>query len=117
MRSWRDTVCIAAFVAHPILTRGRHYRLRVCADIFWRDSFTTLHSAHEFKRSPSHKFEFRAAKAGIRAGDIVLTVPNYERNLGEDRAIEVIGGNGVATVLRKPEAYVEEVRLTQRSYK
>jgi hypothetical protein len=108
-----EAACIAAFVAHPILTRGRHYRLRVCADIFWRDSFTTLHSAHEFGRSPSHKFEFRAAKETVRTGDIVLTIPNYERNLGEDRGIIVVGGNGTTSVTRRPEAYIEEVKLTR----
>lgn len=108
-----EAACIAAFVAHPILTRGRHYRLRVCADIFWRDSFTTLHSAHEFKRSPSHKFEFRAAKDSIRAGDIVLTIPNYARDLGEERSVDVTGASGVAGLTRRPEAYVEEVKLTR----
>jgi hypothetical protein len=108
-----EAACIAAFVAHPILTRGRHYRLRVCADIFWRDSFTTLHSAHEFKRSPSHKFEFRAAKESVRAGDIVLTIPNYAKDLGEERSVDVTGASGVAGLARRPEAYVEEVKLTR----
>jgi hypothetical protein len=105
--------CIAAFVSHPILTRGRHYRLRVCADVFWRDSFTTLHSAHEFKRSPSHKFEFRTPKDSVRSGDIVLTIPNYAKDLGEDATVSVFGGNGVSSVTRKPDAYLEEVKLTR----
>jgi hypothetical protein len=108
-----EAACIAVFVSHPILTRGRHYRLRVCADVFWRDSFTTLHSAHEFKRSPNHKFEFRAAKESVRAGDIVLTIPNYAKDLGEERMVAVTGGNGVASLTRKPEAYLEEVKLTR----
>lgn len=105
--------CIAAFVAHPVLTRGRHYRLRACADVFWRDSFTTLHSAHEFKRSPSHKFEFRASKEVVRAGDIVLTIPNYARDLGEDRMVTAFGGAAVESVPRAPEDYVDEVKLAR----
>lgn len=104
---------IAAFVSHPVLTRGRHYRLRVCADVFWRDSFTTLHSAHEFKRSPSHKFEFRASRELVRSGDIVLTVPNYARDLGEDREVITIDGATVQTSERDSAAYLEEVKLTR----
>ncbi len=30
-------VCLKVFVSHPNLTRGRHYRFRVCADVFWKD--------------------------------------------------------------------------------
>jgi hypothetical protein len=104
---------IAAFVAHPILTRGRHYRLRVCADVFWRDSFTTLHSAHEFNRSPRHKFEFRASKEIVRAGEIVLTVPNYARDLGEDRTLTAIDGAAAQTRDRDPAAYLEEVKIAR----
>ncbi|MDQ7248803.1 hypothetical protein [Dongia sedimenti] len=108
-----QAACIAAFVAHPILTRGRHYRLRVCADVFWRDSFTTLHSAHEFQRSPSHKFEFRASQEILRSGEIVLTVPNYARDLGEDRALIAIDGQDTQTRTRDSAAYLEEVKATR----
>jgi hypothetical protein len=107
------TAAIAAFVSHPILTRGRHYRLRVCADVFWRDSFTTLHSAHEFNRSPNHKFEFRASKEIVRSGEIVLTVPNYARDLGEDRALVAIDGGDVQTRTRDSAAYLEEVTFAR----
>lgn len=105
--------CIAVFVSHPILTRGRHYRLRVCADVFWRDSFTTLHSAHEFDRSPNHKFEFRASKEIVRSGEIVLTVPNYARDLGEDRALTAADGAAAQTIERNPSAYLEEVKIAR----
>jgi hypothetical protein len=105
--------CIAVFVSHPILTRGRHYRLRVCADVFWRDSFTTLHSAHEFKRSPSHKFEFRASKELVRSGELVFTVPNYAHDLGEDRNLITIDGAKAETRERDPGAYLEEVKFAR----
>jgi hypothetical protein len=108
-----EAACIAVFVSHPILTRGRHYRLRVCADVFWRDSFTTLHSAHEFKRSPGHKFEFRTPQESVRAGGIVLTIPNYTRDLGEDRTVTVVGGSGVRSFTRKPDSYLEAVKLAR----
>jgi hypothetical protein len=105
--------CIATFVTHPILTRGRHFRLRTCADVFWRESFTTLHSAHEFNRSPSRAFEFRAAKEIVRSGEIVLTVPNYARDLGADRALTALSGEQVQTVERNPAAYLEQVKLAR----
>jgi hypothetical protein len=107
------TACIATFVSHPILTRGRHYRLRSATDVFWRDSFTTLHSAHEFKRSPSHKFEFRASKEIVRTGEIVLTIPNYARDLGEDRTVMAAGGAVTESIARAADVYVEEVKLAR----
>jgi hypothetical protein len=109
----RHPACIATFVSHPVLTRGRHYRLRVCADVFWRDSLTTLHSAHEFKRSPDHEFEFRASKEIVRSGEIVLTVPNYARDLGEDRALTALNGRQAQTIERDPAAYLGEIKLAR----
>lgn len=92
----RYPVSLAAFVEHPILTRERHYRLRLCADVFWRDSFTTLHSAHEFGRSPTHKVEFRAPAWMVRGGEMVLTIPNFDRNVDAESEIETVA-NGQST--------------------
>jgi hypothetical protein len=107
----RHPACIATFVSHPILTRGRHYRLRVCADVFWRNSHTTLHSAHEFKRSPDHKFEFRASKELVRSGEFVMTVPNYARDLGANPDMSMSGGTAHGVVRRDPANFIEEVKF------
>ncbi len=65
-------------------TRDRHYRLRLCGDIFWKDSFTTLHSAHEFNRSPTRKVEFRAPAWMVRDGAMALD-PAQFRSQGGSR--------------------------------
>lgn len=105
--------CIRIEVTHPTLTRGRHHRHRACADIFWRDSFTTLHSAHEFGMSSDYKFEYRMAQSALRSGEVVLTVPNYARELGEDRSIRVFDGGQVREVERNPNAFIEEVHVAR----
>lgn len=104
----RFPVAISTMVCHPDLTRGRHYRLRVCADVFWKGSLTTLHSAHEFNRDPEGNVEFRVAPGRVREGRLVMTVPNYERNLAADRALEWSDGKQQFRRVRDPQAFIEE---------
>ncbi len=97
-------------VTHPILTRDRHYRHRVCADLFWRDSFTTLHSAHEFNRPPAHKVEFRLPAALLREGEVAFTLPNYDRDMS-DVELAFMAGGKIGRQARRGEAYLDESRL------
>ncbi|MCW5729820.1 MAG: hypothetical protein KIT20_03615 [Alphaproteobacteria bacterium] len=106
----RFPVAISTMVCHPDLTRGRHYRLRVCADVFWKGSLTTLHSAHEFRRDPEEHVEFRIAPERVRGGRLVMTVPNYERNLAADRGLEWSAGANRFQRARDPQSFIEEVR-------
>jgi hypothetical protein len=103
--------CIAVYVSHPTLTRGRHYRYRACADIHWRDSFTTLHSAHQFNMSPDYGFEYRLPRTLLRAGEVVLTVPNYARDLGENRELRFTDGREMQSRQRDPANFIEESRM------
>lgn len=107
----RYPVSLAAFVEHPILTRERHYRLRLCADVFWRDSFTTLHSAHEFGRSPDHKVEFRAPAWMVRDGEMVLTIPNFERNADTGKEIETLVDGTSRALPRDGGSYLQQSAL------
>jgi hypothetical protein len=104
-------VSLSAFVEHPILTRDRHYRLRLCADVFWRDSFTTLHSAHEFSRSPDHKVEFRAPAWLVRDGAMVLTIPNFELKATEAQDIEIIAGSVSSRAPRQANFYITQASI------
>ncbi len=101
-------VSLAAFVEHPVLTRDRHYRLRLCADVFWKDSLTTLHSAHEFNRDPDHKVEFRAPAWLVRDGAMVLTLPNYERKAAPTDEVEAIAGSTSAKAPRHADRYIDQ---------
>lgn len=107
----RYPVCLAAFVEHPTLTRDRHYRLRLCADVFWKDSLTTLHSAHEFNRSPDHKVEFRAPAWMVRQGAIALTIPNFERKALASQEIEVVAAGKSSMAPRDPGLYIDQSTL------
>jgi hypothetical protein len=101
-------VALAVFVEHPVLTRDRHYRLRLVGDVFWKDSLTTLHSAHEFNRSPSHKVEFRLPAWLVRDGEVVLTVPNYDRTTPAGSKLETLTGSASTVAPRDPVAFVEQ---------
>lgn len=107
-------VSLAAFVEHPILTRDRHYRLRLCADIFWKDSLTTLHSAHEFNRSPDHKVEFRLPAWMVRDGAMALTIPNFDRQMTSAHEVEAISGKASSLTARKSDLYIDQ-SLIKRS--
>ena len=80
-------VCLKVFVSHPNLTRGRHYRFRVCADVFWKDSFTIIHGSHQFFKNPNKEQPFRLIDSVIRGGHVVMTVPNYDLDMGSDDTI------------------------------
>lgn len=113
----RHPIAISTQVTHPFLTQGRHYRFRVCADVHWRGSFTTLHSAHEFRRDPAARTEFRVAHERVRAaGRLVITVPNYERNLTADTGLECSNGAETVHRARHPAAFVEEAALARPAY-
>lgn len=109
----RFPASLAAFVEHPLLTRERHYRLRLCADVFWRDSFTTLHSAHEFGRSPTHKVEFRVPAWQVREGEVALTIPNFERNAATEHLVETVDGGGTRQLPRETGSYLQQSKLAR----
>ena len=103
---------LVATVEHPALTRGRHYRMRLCGDVFWRRSFTTLHNAHEFNRKPEWVEEFRLSGGLLRGGEVALTVPNFDRNQVAGSVIETSDGSQLDRHNRDLAAYLQEVRLT-----
>lgn len=109
----RYPVSLAAFVEHPVLTRDRHYRLRLCADVFWKDSFTTLHSAHEFNRSPDRKVEFRAPAWMVRDGAMALTIPNFDRKAQAAQEVEALAGGASSKSPRHTELYIEQSTLAR----
>jgi len=104
----RYPVSLAVFVEHPVLTRDRHYRLRLVGDVFWKDSLTTLHSAHEFNRSPAHEVEFRLPAWLVRAGEVVLTLPNFDRHAPAGSELEALKGAASTTVARDPQQFIEQ---------
>lgn len=105
------TAAFSATVEHPMLTRGRHYRMRLCGDVFWRNSLTTLHSAHEFNRKPDRTEEFRLSDRLVRSGEIALTIPNFDRNQTAGSIVETYYHGQEQRQPRSLTAYVGEVRL------
>lgn len=102
---------IVVSVEHPTLTQKRHYRLRTCADVFWKGSFTTLHSSHEFNRPSDMPVEFRLGLERVRQGEMILTVPNFDHNLDADAGLETSDGGVPASRIRNANCYIEEARI------
>jgi len=101
-------VCLAITVAHPSLTRGRHYRYRACADAFWKGSITTIHGGHKFFANPNKPKEHRLAETTIRSGRLIVTVPNYDLDMGRDASVHCMVGGRSQQFERDRQAPVEE---------
>ncbi|TXH34778.1 MAG: hypothetical protein E6Q98_18005 [Rhodospirillaceae bacterium] len=104
-------ICLKIWITHPTLTRGRHYRFRPCADVFWKDSFTIVHGSHQFFKSPNKTQEFRLIDSVLRRGHVVMTVPNYDLDMGSDDAVVVELGNERTRQTRQRKRPVEEVHF------
>jgi hypothetical protein len=75
------TAVVEVRTTHPALTGNRHPRWRVWADLFWKDSLTSLHGAHDY--GPDHVCESRIPLSELQSADLVLTLPNYDRRLSD----------------------------------
>jgi hypothetical protein len=104
-------VCLKIWVSHPQLTRGRHYRFRPCADVFWKDSFTIVHGSHQFFKNPNKRQEFRLIDGVIRRGHAIMTVPNYDLDMGSNDEITVGVGAGKTIQKRHRQQPLEEVHF------
>jgi len=92
-------VCLKVHVAHPYLTRGRHYRFRICGDVFWKDSFTIIHGSHQFFKNPNKQQEFRLIESVVRdGGHVLMTVPNYDLDMTDDT---ITVGSGAQKTMQK----------------
>lgn len=107
----KGAVCIKIHVAHPFLTRGRHYRFRICGDVFWRDSFTIIHGSHQFFKNPNKPQEFRLIDTVVRKGRVIMTVPNYDLDMGENDQIVIGSGPTKKIQKRSRKRPVEEVEF------
>jgi hypothetical protein len=106
-----DAVCLRIWITHPQLTRGRHYRFRPCADVFWKDSFTIVHGSHQFFKSPNRRQEFRLIDGVVRRGHAIMTVPNYDLDMGTNDEITVGHDNDKALQKRSRRRPLEEVHF------
>ncbi|HVO02065.1 MAG TPA: hypothetical protein VMT54_07685 [Candidatus Cybelea sp.] len=81
---------LAVVVEHPVLTRERHTRLPLCADVFWKDSLTTLPSSDALGSDIDQEIEFRLPAWRVREGEVALTLPNTEPPATSGSAIETV---------------------------
>ena len=107
----KGAVCMKVFVAHPFLTRGRHYRFRICGDVFWKDSFTIIHGSHQFFKNPNKVQPFRLIDSVVRNGEVIMTVPNYDLDMGADDEVKIGTGAAKSAIKRSRTRPVEEVHF------
>ncbi|HUP69738.1 MAG TPA: hypothetical protein VM142_07970 [Acidimicrobiales bacterium] len=92
---------------HPVLTRGRHERWRLCADVHRGSSFTTLHGAHDF--GPAHPIESRRPGHDLTVAAVTVVLPADPTRPGSPD-VTVAGGDGERTQARSGSV-VDEVRF------
>jgi hypothetical protein len=106
----QGTAVIEIRTTHPALTGNRHPRWRVWADLFWRDSLTSLHGAHDY--GPDHICESRLPVSEFSTGSLVLTLPNYDHQLSEsDSAVRWTRSGEKGSFTRDGARSVEEITV------
>ena len=102
------TAVVEVLTTHPALTGNRHPRWRVWADLFWRDSLTSLHGAHDY--GPDHLCEARIPLSECVSGSVVVTLPNYDHHLGNgDGALRLATGGEKRSVERDGTLPIEQI--------
>ena len=104
-----DTV-VSFFTSHPILTRGRHTRWRLWADVFYKNSFASSHGAHDY--GSSHINAGFIVGNGVDDEKIILTLPNYDGNLAlEEKTVLVRKDQEIQKIIRTPEKWLDRVEF------
>ena len=95
---------------HPILTRGRHTRWRLWADIFYKNSFASSHGAHDYGESHINAGFFSGN--GTENERVIITLPNYQNNLlsGEESVL-VRNDQDIKKIGRLPEKILDRVEI------
>jgi hypothetical protein len=106
------TAVIEVRTTHPALTGNRHPRWRVWADLFWKDSLTSLHGAHDY--GPDRVCESRIPLSECPSGSIVVTLPNYDRLLSaSDSAVRWAQGHEKGSFARDGSLAVEQITVSR----
>lgn len=93
---------------HPVLTRGRHHRWRVTADLFYRNSFTTLHGAHAGKYSQT--CQSRLPTSFGSDCKLIVTIPNYDQNISYSEKMVHYGTDAEKkSLVRDENAPIEQI--------
>jgi hypothetical protein len=104
------TAVIEVRTSHPALTGNRHPRWRVWADLFWKESLTSLHGAHDY--GPDHVCESRIPLSDLRSASLVLTLPNYDHRLSDsDSEVHWTRGGGKGTFARDGSRTIEQLNV------
>jgi hypothetical protein len=104
------TAVIEIRTTHPALTGNRHPRWRVWADLFWKDSLTSLHGAHDY--GPDRVCESRLPLSDLSSASLVLTLPNYDHHLsGSDSEVRWTRGHNKGSFTRDEARTVEQITV------
>jgi hypothetical protein len=100
---------------HPVLTRRRHRRWRVWADLYWQESMASLHGAHDY--GPSIDTSTVTSPEILENGRVIITIPNYYLDMKPlDQEFTVLNGDETSTARRDPLKPVEEFEFTTGRY-
>jgi hypothetical protein len=103
--------CVFHHCAHPVLTRGRHYRWRATGQLHWQNSVTMVHGDGDF-RGPGAHTEHKIGAAGMESGNVVFSVPNYHSDVPPEAAsLDILERQDITTQPRNCHVRIDEVAL------
>jgi hypothetical protein len=104
--------CVFHYCAHPVLTRGRHYRWRATGHLHWNGSTAMVHGGHDFSGLAGSTIEHKIGAGSFRHGSVVFSLPNYLKDATEDAAsVETLACNSIGTTRRRTDARIDELVL------
>ena len=102
------TALIEFSTTHPLLTKGRHNRWRLWADVFFKESFASSHGSHDF--TLPHTVSTRIAKNVIKKCEITYTLPNYNLDLSKsNNKVIVLSGTVMKSYIRSEKKRVDRI--------
>ena len=102
------TALIEVSATHPVLTKGRHNRWRLWADVFFKESIASSHGSHDFNLP--HTVSTRIAKNILKKGEITYTLPNYNLDLSKNnKEVIVLSGKTKKRYIRSEKKSVDRV--------
>ena len=110
--------CVFHHCAHPVLTRGRHYRWRGTGHLHWNGSSAMVHGGHDFRSIAGATIEHKIGAGAFRHGAVVFSLPNYLEDATEETApVETLACNNIATVKRRTDARIDELVLSHDGHR
>jgi hypothetical protein len=105
---------IAIDCYHPVLSKGRHNRWRMWADLYYLNSMVSLHSAHDF--GPAYTAGSFFPESLVKNSErLILSIPNYGQD-SIDNEVDLFNTKSISNIdlPNEPVAFIDITRTADQ---